>query len=168
MSADKFPLEVEFCLKIGCSFWVYSFLIGQGSYLFAWGSSILSQTTTLIPHRPLYSLPLQCLKATFRESECQLGRTSGGIKEWAYWDRIPGGLVHTNTCVCSGPTRFSELLYLKRVGILNLLCPLTRVSGECRHINKKQTNLKYKSIVRECAKYIPRGEGNHFDEKWWV
>ena len=70
----------------------------------------------------------------------------------------------TRTHVCSGPTRFSELLYLKRVGILNLLCPLTRVNEECRHINK-QTNLKYKSIVRECAKYILRGGVNYFDMK---
>ena len=94
----------------------------------------------LLLHRPLYSLPLQCLKAASKviwlESDwgCNASLVSWAVLaegKWsfAYWDWIFVGLVHTNTDVCNGTFRDSELHYQTRAGILNLDAPCFEWGG---------------------------------------
>ena len=74
-------------------------------------------------------------------------------REASLRDRIGGWLVNTNTPVLSGPSPLPELLCQMQTGILDLVCPLTRVSGECRHINK-QTNKQFKSDRLQSQKIV--------------
>jgi len=102
----------------------------------------------LLLHSPLYSLPLQCLKAELRESDlesdwgCNVSPVSWALLAEGQSSEPPGQdrrltIQHDHTCVERFFPPFLNFFARRRHGILNLVFPLTRVSGECRSINKQ-------------------------------
>ena len=69
MFADKRPLILSFCLKIGSSSKSTPFGQDKGFIYLLEVPLFCHRHLLLSLHRPLYSLPLQCLKAVWRESD---------------------------------------------------------------------------------------------------
>ena len=69
MFADKRPLMLSFCLKIGSSSKSTPFGQDKGFIYLLEVPLSCHRHLLLSLHRPLYSLPLQCLKAELRESD---------------------------------------------------------------------------------------------------